>query len=416
LVYALPLAGGRAGARAHRRRASYFSLDPVRALTVLLAALPVAAACHGPGTLDVAARLAAAAPRPLAPVGPAERDGYLRRARIFDDVDPAHRDLLAGPPDPHRFRFDGRVSCDFTEPHAAQVPARGTTPKFFCKLRHRDRGEVKVKYGRDNRELYGELLGSRLLWALGVATDADYAVRVRCHGCPADPWQAYRRFPRPDPSPRLNRDFDDALVQRLYPGLVIEARREQGWRFDELDAIDEQAGGASRADVDALRLLAAFIAHGDDKAENQRLVCPYDAVDAAGRCTRPRLLVADLGSTFGRGANGLGLVDQESRPSFAAWSTLPVWEDAAACRAHLAARASASNPVVGEAGRQQLAARLGALSWAQLHDLFAGARIERLGETTRDADGRVRPVTVDDWVRAFERRRDQIARARCPRP
>ena len=38
-------------------------------------------------------------------------------------------------------------------------------------------------------------------------------------------------------------------------------------------SVDPSKGGAPRAHVDALRLLAVFLAHWDNKAENQRLVC-----------------------------------------------------------------------------------------------------------------------------------------------
>lgn len=389
------------------------ALFGMRLRPALTAAL-LLAACRGPGTLGVSDVLAQRAPRQLARVGPEDRRQYLRRARIFDEVDVRKRDVLSGPHDAQRFHFDQRVSCDFIEPRAGDLPPLGTTPKFYCTLSGRDRARVKVKYGRTNPELYGELLGSRLLWLLGVASDADYAVRVRCRGCPVDPWGAYLRFPMRDRSPRLTRDVDDALIQRLYPGLDIETHPDQGWSFDELGLLDEAVGGATRADVDALRLLSAFIAHGDDKPENQRLVCPFADVDAAGHCTRPRLLIADLGSTFGRGANRLSLIDEASRPSFAAWSSSPVWEDRARCRANLAARSSHSNPLISEAGRQRLAARLGALSRTQIRNLFVYARIERLGETTRDRDRRIRPVSVDDWSDVFERRRAEITSARCP--
>jgi hypothetical protein len=395
------------------------------ALALLVAA---AGACgrHSHGQFDAAHALAAAAR--LAPVSAAERRECLRRARIFENVHVATRDLTKGPPDAHGFAFLAPVSCDFIEPRAARVPTGGTTPKFFCTLRHpQGHDDVKVKYGRDNREIYGEVLASRLLWALGLAVDRDYPVRVRCHGCPREPWIAYRDFPGRDLSPRETRELDDAVIQRLYPGVPIEeclrvdhgrcaqARDDQGWVFTDLDLVDEAAGGASRAEVDALRLLAAFIAHGDDKPENQRLVCPFDAIDGAGHCRAPRLLIADLGSTFGRGASRvLGLIDTDARPSWAAWSTLPVWEDAAACRAHLKARLAPAHPTISEAGRRFLAERLAALTDTQIRGLFTVARVERMGELRLGADGPARPVTVEDWVDAFKRRRAEVVEHRCP--
>jgi hypothetical protein len=394
-------------------------ISAARAAAARAAALALALALgcgrHG-GSYDAARALATAAKAKLAPVSAADRRDYLKRARIFDAVDVATRDLAAGPRDPYAVAAGDMVSCDFIEPKKERVPTGGTTPKFFCTLRHvHPHVDVKIRYGRENREIYGEVLASRLFWALGIAVDRNYPVRVRCHGCPADPWRAYRDFPAVDASPRATREIDDAVMQRLYPAAVIETRDDEGWSFGELDAIDEPAGGASRAEVDALRLLAAFVAHGDDKPPNQRLVCPFEAIDADGRCLQPRLLVADLGSTFGRGASRVfGLIDKQARPSFAAWSSLPMWEDARACRAHLSARASASNPVVGEAGRRLLAERLSALSDRQLRALFTVARVERMGETISGSDGKSRAVTVDDWVAAFKRRRQELVDNHCP--
>jgi hypothetical protein len=79
----------------------------------------------------------------------------------------------------------------------------------------------------------------------------------------------------------------------------------------------------------------------------------------------------------------------------------------------LSARASASNPVVGEAGRRLLAERLSALGDRQLRALFTVARVERMGETTTGSDGKARAVTVDDWVAAFKRRRQALVDNRC---
>ncbi|MCU1281528.1 MAG: hypothetical protein JWM53_5074 [bacterium] len=387
------------------------------AIVATLAAV-AAAGCerHGNGTLDAAHALAQAAKTRLVPVDAEGRRAYLKRARIFEPVDVATRNLYAGPSDPYAMPFGATVSCEFVEPRKDRVPTGGTTPKFFCELRHvRPEVDVKIKYGRDNREIYGEVLGSRLFWALGLAVDRNYPVRVRCHECPEDPWRAYRDFPARDPSQRQTRTFDDAVMQRLYPAAVVETHGDEGWSFSELDGVDEAAGGAPRVEVEALRLLAAFVAHGDDKPANQRLVCPFDAIDRAGRCRQPRLLVADLGSTFGRGASPVfGIIDKEARVSFAAWSSLPMWEDARACRAHLVTRSSPSHPIVSEAGRRFLAERLSALTDAQIRALFTVARIEALGETTTGSDGKPRLVTVDDWVAAFKRRRAQLVDQRCP--
>ncbi|HSQ67496.1 MAG TPA: hypothetical protein VLM85_30005 [Polyangiaceae bacterium] len=109
-----------------------------------------------------------------------QRREYLGAARILDDVDPKTRNLLAGPP---ALGVNQRISCRFMEPYADIVLAHGTTPKLFCAPR-RTHEIVEIKYGRADGEIYGEVLGSRLLWARGGATDADYAVPVHSSPLP----------------------------------------------------------------------------------------------------------------------------------------------------------------------------------------------------------------------------------------
>jgi len=60
------------------------------------------------------------------------------------------------------------------------------------------------------------------------------------------------------------------------------------------------------------------------------------------------------------------------------------------------------NPRISEAGRAFLASRLLLLSDQQIRDLFRAARAER------------RDGTINDWVRVFKRKRDEIVKARCP--
>src|SRR6185503_12370847 len=131
---------------------------------------------------------------------------------------------------------------------------------------------------------------------------------------------------------------------------------------------------APREQVDALRLLAAFVQHMDNKATNQRLVCVEIAAD--GTCKRSLALVQDLGTSFG--ARTLFGFD---KAKLDAWRNVPVWKDPAKCQANLAIHATTlggdlSDPVVSEAGRRFLADRLSQLSDAQIADLFAGSRVD----------------------------------------
>ena len=50
---------------------------------------------------------------------------------------------------------------------------------------------VKIKYGRSNPEVYTEVAATRLLAALGFPADRMFVInRVRCFGCPPDPFPA----------------------------------------------------------------------------------------------------------------------------------------------------------------------------------------------------------------------------------
>ena len=236
-----------------------------------------------------------------------------------------------------------------------------------------------------------------------------------------------KHFPHPDHSPRAARDFDDAIIQQLYPGVPIEAcdrvehgrctkqRLDGGWHFAELAQVDTSVGGASRAEIDAFRLLMALVAHGDNKHDNQRLVCPVAAVGDDGRCTAPRLMVGDLGATFGRGASCLlELIDASSKASLKRWSAIPVWKSAERCQAYTSVRDGHSHPLIGEAGRALLAEKLAALTDAQLTDMFTASRVERLDEPFTPEHGVERKGTVADWVTTFKAKRAQIVDHRCP--
>ena len=98
---------------------------------------------------------------------------------------PSNRPGSARIPPGHGETFspDEEVVCSFKPDFVS-----GSTPKFECE---RPNGKkIKVKYGRDNAEIYAEVAASRLLSALGFPADRMYVVkRVRCFGCPPDPFK-----------------------------------------------------------------------------------------------------------------------------------------------------------------------------------------------------------------------------------
>ncbi len=323
---------------------------------------------------------------PDGPHGSVEGDArraILRRARVWTAVDVAAQDFVRGS------LPVATVDCTYTGRALS-----GRSPKFEC--RTADGHELKVKYGRQNGEVFAEVAASRLITALGFAADRVDPVRVLCRGCPADPWE--------DPAGRPgDRTFEYATVEKKYPGDPVGA---DGWSFPELDEIDESQGGATAAQRDALRLLTVFLQHRDNKSVQQRLVCaPADAT-----CQAPMLVLHDVGLTFG----GDDFWNRNARSSlnWKAWDALSVWRDTRRCIGNLprSPRGTLADPEISEAGRRFLADLLESLSDAQLRDLFTVSRApDRVVEGKPEAAG-----DLDDWVKAFRRKRDEIVLHRCP--
>ena len=145
------------------------------------------------------------------------------------------------------------------------------SPKFACLIDRED--EVKVKFGGNNGEVYGEVLATRLLWALGFPADRMYPVNVICRGCPAE-FLGIERPNRPEP---LRSRGHRAKGRRPPSGAP------RGGRGRSSIASTAKHGGAPRAHRDALKLLAVFIQHSDTKPEQQRIVCASKAEVAAAR-------------------------------------------------------------------------------------------------------------------------------------
>ena len=335
-------------------------------------------------------------------------DEAMRRAQVWEE--PAIRiedaKLDRNPDSPHGFAADEVVECRF-EPGGIA----GTTPKFDCALP--DGESVKVKYGRSNPEVYTEVAATRLLAALGFPADHMFVVRrVRCFGCPADPFPALecvnnlaQGAPMAGCFPGLDythyQDFDEAVIERPVKGRRIEIRSRRGWTFEELKFVDPVQGGATRAEVDALRLMAVFLGHWDNKAKNQRLLCQGEK-KSGDDCERPVAMIQDLGATFG-----------PLKLDLAGWSRTRIWADAASCKVSMRGLpyggSTFPDVFISEEGRQLLASRLGRLSPEQIHALFEGARIGRYPHR------RVSARSVDNWVRAFQAKVRAIAgRAPCP--
>ena len=321
------------------------------------------------------------------------RAAIVRRAgvRLPEDLPP--QPVEPAPP-------DGTLECRYLAKEAD-----GTSAKFDCVLA--DGRTIKVKYGR-NPEIHAETLATTLLTALGYATDRVAVVpRVRCYGCPRFPFatmQLLQSFGAagllaPHGFERGYTDFTWSAVEHRFPAPAIETSTHTGWAWFELEDSD-----ASLADVGALRLLAVFLAHWDNKADNQRLVC-LDATASEPRdadCAQPLLMIQDLGSTFG-----------PTKLNVATWESEPVWKDRARCLVtmrHLPYHGGTFGEAqIPEAGRAQLAASLATISESAFRQMLTTSRVPEFQSSTDD--GR----DVEIWVAAFKSRMKQITDAGpCP--
>lgn len=330
-----------------------------------------------------------------------DRTNEIRQARVWRTTDIPRMDLRAGPSGKESFVPQQSLVCDYIRKDMS-----GTTPKFTCRLGADD--EIKVKYGADNGEVYASVMSTRLFWALGFGADAYYPVRVTCRGCPADPWKTQNPI-------RGVTVFDHALVERKMPGETLSSRPEQGWKWPELDLVDESEGGAPRAQRDALKLLASMVEHIDSKDVQQRLVClpgDKDPQDPS-HCSHPFLMVHDLGVTFGSGGLLSRHLNRVGAANFKMWAPQTVFRDPTGCVGSVSRnfQGNLNHPVISEEGRKFLADLLAQLSETQLHDLFAVARVD---QRSRNPGSDEPPASIDDWVQAFKRKREEITSRHCP--
>ena len=323
----------------------------------------------------------------------AARNDAFTRAKVFregarDSFDPTSID----------FALDlnkGAVNNTLTTCRYKPDEVTGTTPKFDCELPNGDK--IKVKYGW-TREIRSEVAASRLLHAMGFGADRVSRVdTVRCYGCPFQPFysRALIEMLKLDGyfDKRIDyssyRDFNTVSVERNFEGAAIEVGKERGWAFYEMNNIDPARGGATRAEVDALRLMAIFIQHWDNKQANQRLTCPGAK---SPDCKHPLAMIQDVGSEFGPRK---AVIDE--------WRSKPVWHDASRCVVSMKdmpyGGGTFKDVAISEEGRRLLGDRLRQITPKQIETLFTSAGFD----------------DVPAWTAIFQDRVRQIVdRAACP--
>lgn len=148
--------------------------------------------------------------------------------------------------------------------------------------------------------------------------------------------------------------------------------------------------------------MAMFLAHWDNKAANQRLVCLAPAAESAAACPRPYALIHDLGSTFG-----------PKKVALDSWRATRVWADATQCRVTMDdlpyGGGTFPDAQISEGCRALIVRLLGALTEAQIADLFETARFGHYRGWT------LRTTPVAEWVHVFREKVEEIRSAGpCP--
>lgn len=323
------------------------------------------------------------------------RANIIASSQVWTPTNVGAMNMRAGPRGPGAFAPGATVRCSYVDENLS-----GKSPKFLCDVgRNGRRDTVMVKFGQHNGEVYGEVLGSRVLWALGFAADPSYPVTVICRGCPSE---------LADEAGSRGGTFDPATIKRRKPGREWRSGDHEGWSWDELERVDPEAGGAPKAHRDALKLLAVFLQHTDSKPEQQRILCL--GRDSAG-CSRPFMMISDVGLTFG----GSTFMNEANTGSvnLIEWRKTPIWKDARGCVGNLSRSFTGTleNPVISEEGRSFLARRLAQFSDRQLRDLFDVARVTLRPQYPREPSSGL--STVNEWVDAFKAKRQQIVNRRC---
>ncbi len=333
------------------------------------------------------------------------RKDALARASVWAPpaVPPSQADLGQNP-DP----FPDPAVCRF---HPSEPS--GATPKFDCVF---EGGEVlKVKYG--SAEVHSEAAAARLLSALGFGADRIYLVKtLRCFGCRYDPFTAADKLPGDE---RAFVDFHNVAIERRLPGKAIEGKDDVGWGWEELDEAQAEGRGATRAQRDAMRLMAVLINNWDNRDENQRLLCLPEGYppQPGGHCAKALAYMHDVGGTLGRVSGTLSRVrgkgKEERKLDVESWSRVPVWKDRAACTVAIKSPrlhgATFDQTAISEGGRKMLSDLLVQLSPAQLEALFTGVLVQEY------ADGKPASTDAGRWAAVLQDKIRQISEgAPCP--
>lgn len=291
--------------------------------------------------------------------------------------------------------------------------ASGVTPKFWCNISG-DNKEIKVKYfskdPNDNREVFAAAVSTRLYRALGFLANRVYSVSVECTGCTEDPWAMNGNKARTTP-------FSPAVVEYKPKGKKIDGTKE-GWAWKELDQIDpslaEPVKAKMRMERGALKLLSAFVQHGDNKAEQQSMVCLSDLIQVGGKtvCENPVAYVHDLGATWGGAGGTTNKVS--AKMNFKSFTDECMWKQGGALTPNLKSSFAGSLKdgelsSISEESRKFLHSLLVQFGSKpeRVRAMFEAAQVDELHKLLNEK------TTVDHWVSSFNLKVNELGAKSC---
>lgn len=279
-------------------------------------------------------------------------------------------------------------------------------------------------------------------------------------------------------SPEMVREFSSALVEWKHNSIPIETYYHEGWSFNassyEPDRLPELRyvvpdNPQLKQARQELALLSAFIAHADNKAEQQRLICldpekieaEDDDCDEGGdprwpscqpgtdkifsTCNQPALMLQDVGFSLGYGSRMLGrdangrLIPDTSKTardlaaaSAQGWLEAPLFVDDTTCttKVHPWVTGAEIQEQVSDAARLALVQKLRdfVAHDQNLDDLFRLGRLHHKARRHRGADlpklapppaqgyagGTEEQALIEEFKKVFKARLAKLEAKRCP--
>jgi hypothetical protein len=280
--------------------------------------------------------------------------------------------------------------------------------------------QVKVNYllppypnhDRRDNEVFTQVAATRILWALGFPADYQYSAQAaNCVGCTTDPFKENLKENKASLHDRPV-GFRVVAIERLMPGDAIEANHDDTWSWADANRFYDNGWTREQKEAfDAYRLALGLLTYHNPLDSQNRLMCAAwkDGADDARVCTRPFIMVQDVGSTFGKpGTFG------NSRGDFGGWQSQTVFANADRCELRYPLK---GNATVLKDAQDLLLRRLENLDREHVKAIFATSRFDmadqkQLDRLRRSGAANVEDAALNEWTDVFMRHIAEVRAAR----